>query len=261
MSSVVLIQERQVAGQTVLQLSINRPDKRNALNADVVAGLRQGLAQAHANSSVRALLITGVGDQAFCAGADLQPGAAFALDVSQPRSDYANLLRDAQAATVPIVARVNGACLAGGMGLLGMADLAVASQDAVFGLPEVKVGVFPMQVMALLQRRVAPIWLHEWALTGESFDAATAQAAGLLSRVVPAAGLDAATDALLARLVNKAPTALRRGRYAMRAMEAMSLEQALAFAEGQISLCALSEDAREGLAAFRDKRPPSWPGR
>ena len=257
----VLIDTRQVAGHTVLQLAINRPDKRNALNADVITGLRLGLAQAHATVGVRAVVITGVGDKAFCTGADLQPGAAFAVDVSQPRSDYANLLREAHAATLPIVARVNGACLAGGMGLLCLADLAVASEAALFGLPEVKVGVFPMQVMALLQRLVAPRWVHEWSLTGEPFGAQTALSAGLLNRVVPAAELDTATDALLARLVDKAPTALRRGKYALRAIEAMTFEQAIAFTESQIALTALSEDAREGLAAFNDKRAPNWPGR
>ena len=132
-------------------ITIHRPDKRNALNAEVVAGIREGLRAAHADPDVRAIVLTGSGTRAFCAGGDLQPGQGFAFDLSKPNVDYADLLREAQAATLPTIARVNGACMAGGMGLLCMTDLAVAADDVLFGLPEVKVGVFPMQVMSLLQ--------------------------------------------------------------------------------------------------------------
>src|SRR5262245_64345193 len=131
-------------------ITINRPDKRNALNADVIAGIRDGYAAAHADSEVRVIVLTGAGDKAFCAGADLQPGKGFAFDFARPNVDYADLLRDAQNATLPAIARVNGVCMAGGMGLLCMTDLAVAADHVVFGLPEARVGVFPMQVMCLL---------------------------------------------------------------------------------------------------------------
>ncbi len=245
----------------VLWLTINRPDKRNAMNADVLAGLRAGLRAAHADAEVRAIVLTAAGEKAFCAGADLQPGSAFGFDASRPNGDYADLLRESQAATLPIVARVNGTCMAGGMGLLCMADLAVAADHAMFGLPEVKVGVFPMQVLSLLQRIVPRRQVREWALTGEPFGAAEALAAGLLNHVVPAAELDTKVEWLLGRLVDKSPTAIRRGKYAMRAIEAMSFDEAIAYTEGQISLLSMSEDAREGLAAFNEKRKPRWTGR
>src|SRR5580692_11220117 len=189
-------------------ITINRPEKRNALNGDVIAGIAGGYRDAHDDKEVRVIVLTGAGDKAFCAGADLQnSGAAFARDFSQPNVDYADLLRLSQNATKPSIARVGGVCMAGGMGLLCMTDLAVAADHVVFGLPEVKVGVFPMQVMALLQEVAPRRLINEWALTGESFDARAAQAAGLLNYVVPADELDARIDWLIGRIVDKSPTA------------------------------------------------------
>jgi enoyl-CoA hydratase/carnithine racemase len=151
--------------------------------------------------------------------------------------------------------------MAGGMGLLAMTDMAVAADHVAFGLPEVKVGVFPMQVMSLLQAIAPPRQISEWALTGEPFDADTAKAAGLLNHVVPAADLDAKVDWLVGRIADKSPTAIRRGKYAMRAIASMSFDEAIAFTESQIALLAMTEDAREGLASFAEKRKPSWPGK
>jgi len=242
-------------------ITINRPDRRNAIDAAVIAGIRDGLRAAHADPAVRAVVLTAVGDKAFCAGGDLQPGKGFAFDLSRPNADYADLLREAQNATLPLLVRINGSCMAGGMGLLCMADLAVAAEHAVFGLPEVKLGLFPMQVLSLLQDIAPRRKVREWALSGEPFGAAEALAAGLLNHVVPAAELDAKVAWLLARLVDKSPSAMRRGKYAMRAIAAMSFDQAIAYTESQIALLALTEDAREGLAAFNDKRPPCWTGR
>ena len=147
------------------------------------------------------------------------------------------------------------------MGLLCMTDMAVASDQAVFGLPEVKVGVFPMQVMSLLQMLAPRRLINEWSLTGEPFDARAAQAAGLVNHVVPPADLDGKVDWLVGRLVDKSPTAIRRGKYAMRAIAAMSFDEAIAYTESQIALLGMTEDAKEGLAAFAEKRKPSWRGR
>jgi len=242
-------------------ITINRPEKRNAIHGGVVASMREGIRQAHADPEVRAIVLTGAGDKAFCAGGDLQPGKGFAFDFSKPSVDYADLLRDAQNATLPIIARVNGTCMAGGMGLLCMADMAVVADHALFGLPEVKVGVFPMQVLSLLQNLVPRRLVREWALTGEPIGAQEALDAGLVNYVVPTAELDAKTDWLLSRLVDKSPTAIRRGKYAMRAIEAMSFDQAIAYTESQIALLAMTEDAKEGLAAFNERRKPVWTGR
>jgi enoyl-CoA hydratase/carnithine racemase len=131
----------------------------------------------------------------------------------------------------------------------------------MFGLPEVKVGVFPMQVMSVLQEIAPRRLVNEWALTGEPFDARAAQAAGLLNYVVPAAELDAKIDWLIGRIVDKSPTAIRRGKYTMRAIASMSFDESIAYTESQIALLAMTEDAKEGLKAFGEKRKPSWPGK
>src|SRR3981189_1490593 len=187
-------------------ITINRPDKRNAINADVVAGIAKGYRDAHDDREVRVIVLTGAGDKAFCAGADLQnSGAAFAMDFSRPNVDYADLLRLSQNATKPAIARVGGVCMAGGMGLLCMTDMAVAADNVIFGLPEVKVGVFPMQGVRLVQSIAPRRLVNEWALTGEPFDAKTAQAPGLLHYVVPAAELDAKLDRLVTPTAPKTP--------------------------------------------------------
>ncbi|MES2751933.1 MAG: enoyl-CoA hydratase/isomerase family protein [Pseudomonadota bacterium] len=242
-------------------ITINRPDKRNALNSAVIAGIVDGYRRAHEDGDVRVIVLTGTGAKAFCAGADLQPGAGFTFDLSRPNLDYADMLRTAQNATKPTIARVNGVCMAGGIGLLCMTDMAVAADNAVFGLPEVKVGVFPMQVLSLLQSIAPPRLVREWCFTGEPFDAAAAKDAGLLNHVVPAAELDAKIEWLVSRIIDKSPTAIRRGKYAMRALASMSFDQGIAYTESQIALLAMTQDAKEGLAAFAEKRKPVWTGK
>ena len=243
-------------------ITINRPEKRNALNGDVIAGISKGYRDAHDNKDVRVIVLTGAGDKAFCAGADLQnTRGAFAADFSKPNVDYADLLRLSQNATKPAIARVGGVCMAGGMGLLCMTDMAIAADQAIFGLPEVKVGVFPMQVLSLLPSLAPRRLINEWALTGEPFDAKTAQEAGLLNYVVPAAELDAKVDWLIGRIVDKSPTAIRRGKYAMCAIASMSFDETIAYTESQIALLAMTEDAKEGLSAFAQKRKPNWTGK
>lgn len=253
----VLLERR---GQA-MWITLNRPEKRNAINQAVIDGVREGYERAHADPDVRAIVLTGAGDKAFCAGADLQPGKGFAFDYAKPNGDYADLMRLASNATLPSIARVNGVCIAGGMGLLCMTDMAISGDNVRFGLPEVKVGVFPMQVLSLMQSLVPQRILREWCFTGEPFTAQEAQEAGLLNYVVPAAELDAKVEWLIQRLVDKSPTAIRRGRYAMRAIESMSFDQAIAYTETQIATMALTEDAKEGMAAFNEKRAPQWPGR
>ena len=255
--TVVLFEKRGAA----FWITINRPEKRNSLNKEVIAGICAGYAQAHADAEVRVIVLTGAGDKAFCAGADLQPGKGFAFELSKPNLDYADMLRTAYHATLPSIARINGTCMAGGIGLLCMVDLAVAADHVQFGLPEVKVGVFPMQVLSLLQRLAPHRLVREWCITGEPFSAAEAKDAGLLNHVVPASELDAKVEWLVQRIAGKSPTAIRRGKYAMRVIASMSFDEAAAHMEGQIALLTLTDDAKEGLAAFNEKRKPSWTGK
>ena len=126
---------------------------------------------------------------------------------------------------MPMIARVNGHCLAGGMGLIAMCDMAVAAEHASFGLPEVKIGLFPAQVLAVLQHLCAPRHIAELCITGEPIDARRAAEIGLVNHVAPAGELDAKTDWLVQRVVGKSPTAIRRGKAMMRAAFDMSFDK------------------------------------
>ncbi len=243
----------------VLWLTINREARRNAMSHTVLAGLRQAIDAAQDQPEVRAIVITGTGEKAFCAGADLQADKAFTTDYSDPRGHLAQVLRSARNSNVPLIARVNGACMAGGMGLMSMCDMAVAARHAVFGLPEVKVGVFPAQVLSVLQHLIPRRQLTEMCLTGEPLTSEQALAIGLVNYVDD--DVDAKLQWLLDRMLDKSPAAIRRGLYTMKKVEAMAFEESMAFTESQIALFTLTGDAREGQQAFKEKRPPQWPGR
>lgn len=244
----------------VLWLTIDCEERRNAVDGALIDAMRLALASAESDPSVYAVVLTGAGDRAFCAGADLQGGAAFAVDYSQPYHAFADLLRQARRCTVPLVARVNGACMGGGMGLLAMCDLAVASNNATFSLPDVKMGLFPAQVLSVLQHQLPRRVLNELCLTGEALTAQRALDLGLVNHVAAPHALDARLNTLLAQILDKSPVAIRRGLYTLKQLEALPFEQSAAFAESQIGLFALTDDAREGQLAMRDKRRPQWSG-
>lgn len=254
--AVELLEERRGA---VLWLTIAREARRNAISPGVLTGLCDAIERVQNEAEVRAVVITGAGDKAFCAGADLQSGAAFRFDYSQPYAGLANLFRIVRRSHVPLIARVNGACMAGGMGLMAMCDMAVAAPNAIFGLPEVKVGLFPAQVLSVLGELLPRRVLTRMCLTGEPISASQALEYGLVNAV--AEDLDAGLQALLDSLLDKSPAAIRRGLYTMKAIEAMSFEESMRFTESQIALFALTEDAAEGQLAFREKRAPRWTGR
>lgn len=242
----------------VLWLTINREERRNAMSHGVLAGMAAAITAAQTDRAVRAIVVTGVGSKAFCAGADLQSAKAFTTDYSEPLGHLAQLLRVARASNVPLIARVNGACMAGGFGLLSMCDMAVAARHAIFGLPEVKVGVFPAQVLSVLQHLIPRRVLAEMCLTGEPITSAQALECHLVNYVDD--DVDAKLQWLLERLLDKSPAALRRGLYTMKKIESMGFEESMSFTESQIALFTLTHDAKEGQLAFREKRKPQWRG-
>lgn len=242
-------------------ITVNRPERRNAINDEVLEGIAEGLRKAAASPAVRAVVITGAGDRAFCAGADLAPDSAiFAFDYAQPTTSYARLLREAADYDLPLIARVNGACMAGGMGLMSMCDMVIATANAVFGLPEVKVGMFPMQVASVLQAYLPRRVFNEMCITGEPITAQDALDLHLINYVVAPDDLDRKLAWLLERILDKSPTAIRRGKHALRAIADMTFPQSIAFTEAQIGSLRLTKDAAEGLAAFSEKRKPEWTG-
>jgi enoyl-CoA hydratase/carnithine racemase len=243
----------------VLWLWIDREARRNALNSAVLAGIEAAVKAATLDSGVRAIVLTGAGDKAFCAGADLSEGTrTFQSTVDEPTTEFGRLARSVQTCGVPLIGRVNGACVAGGMAILGLCDLVIAAEHARFGLPEAKVGVFPMQVLVFLRATMHARHIAELCLTGELIPAQRAAEMGIVNEIAPAGELDARVEALLAKIRSSAPSALRRGKHALFAMQMMAFNEALAFAESQIALCSLSADAQEGLQAFNEKRKPRW---
>ena len=238
---------------------IDREARRNAMNKAVIAGIEAAVATAAADPAVRAIVLTAVGRKAFCAGADLSGGTAtFTLGLDEPMTDFGKLARLMRNVGVPVVGRINGDCVAGGMGLMSLCDLVVVADHARFGLPEAKVGVFPMQVLVFLRSQIGARHVNELCLTGELISAARAYEIGLANYVVPFEQLDARVESLLDRLAGMSPVALRRGKYAIAAMERMPFAEAIAFAETLITVTSLTSDATEGLAAFNEKRPPRW---
>lgn len=238
---------------------IDREERRNALNPDVIGSIEAALRRAAEMPQVRAVVLTGVGDKAFCAGADLSRGTGvFGDAAAEPTTDFGRLARVARELHVPMIARVNGACVAGGMGLLAMCDLAVAADHARFGLPEAKVGVFPMQVLVYLRHLLAPRHVNELCFMGDLVEAARAREMGLVNSVVPYGELDAQVASMVDRIAICSPAAIHRGRVAIHGMDGMAFHAALSYAETQITAAANTPDAREGLAAFNERRQPQW---
>jgi enoyl-CoA hydratase/carnithine racemase len=242
-----------------LWVTINREERRNAINKSVLAGIEAAFRSAAGMPGIRAIVLTGAGAKAFCAGADLSSGTGtFTLGLDEPMTDFGKVARLARDLPVPLIARVNGDCIAGGMGLMALCDLAVVADHARFGLPEVKVGVFPMQVLVYLRQMIGARHINELCLTAELISAARAAEIGIANYVVPLDELDARVDRLVARLGEMSPIAIRRGKYAIAAMQTMAFPEAMAFAEQLIAVTSLTSDAAEGLAAFNEKRAPAW---
>lgn len=254
-------QVRRTRNGAALTIAIDREARRNALNETVAADIIAGLDEAEADRSTRAIVLTGTGDKAFCAGGDLQPGAdgtPFVIDAADPRHYVARLLRRMDACRLPIIARVNGHAIAGGFGLVCACDLVVAKDDALLGVSEVKVGLFPMMILPFLLRVMPYRTMMEFCLTGEAIKAGDPSAASFVNYAVPADELDAKTDWLVERVAGKSPTGIRLGKQALSKIREMSTDSALEYAQFMLANMARTKDAREGFAAFNEKRPANW---
>ena len=247
----------------VATVTINRPERRNSLSWEVVRLLRERVAAARSDPRVRVLVLTGAGDRAFCAGADLggmAKGAGF-LDLHDGRGKLAQLFLDLWELGKPTVARVRGYALAGGFGLALACDLVVAADDAQFGTPEIDVGLWPYMITVPLMRSMPPKQALELMMTGRRVDAAEAARIGFVTRVVSVDELDGAVAELAATLAAKPPGVLRLGRDSFYGVWDRAAEDALAYLHPMLTVTTLTEDAQEGIAAFQEKRPPRWTGR
>ena len=247
----------------VASVTLNRPEVRNALNATLVRELEQVLASLEADQAARVIVLEGAGDKAFCAGADLK-GVGDRGSTLQARESFGGLARILEAMArmkTPVIAKVHGFALAGGCGLAAGCDIVVSADDAVFGLPEIKIGLLPFIVMAPILRSVGRKRGMLMVLSGEQFSAREAYEMGLVSRLVPRADLSQAVDALAPTLAGFSPTALGLAKEAAATSTEMEYGAALRYLREMITLVALSDDAREGIRAFFEKRAPNWTGR
>lgn len=251
----------------IATLTINRPEARNALSPAMLEGLRAAFERAGDDEAVRVVVLKGSGDRAFSAGADMGGGLGGTFVDPKSYGAYASrgaftrLFHAMHACPRPVIGKVRGYCLAGGFGVALACDLLIASETAVFGTPEVQRGLFPMMIFAEIMRNVGLKRAMELVLTGERVDARRAEAMGFVNRVVADAALDAETDALAQRLAGFSAAVLGLGKRACYTALDIPYEQALEFLRGQLSVNLLTEDAAEGLAAFREKREPVFRGR
>jgi enoyl-CoA hydratase/carnithine racemase len=242
----------------VTTLTLDRPAVRNALDLVTLDAIDAAL---DAAADARVIVITGAGESVFCSGADLAGVAADPVGRVDASRRYARVLHRLATFDAPVVARVNGHCLAGGMGLLLACDLAIATDDATFFLPESQVGMWPMMVGAFLLRELPRKLAMDLALTGRKLSAAEAVSLGLLNAAVPRADLDAAIADMTGKILARSPTAARLGRRAWRDAAAMPLDAGLDSLAEALGALMGTEDAAEGFAAFLQKRPPNWTNR
>lgn len=245
----------------IARITLNRPDKRNPIGPVTCGELVHALNDIRSRADLRVVILTGAGT-AFSAGGDLaamQGGAGGGAGV--PPASLVDLLLAMHGLGKPILAMVNGPALAGGLGLMVACDLVIAADTATFGTTEIAVGLWPMMITAEITRSVGRKRTLEMMLTGRKLDAAEALACGLVTRVVPAAELDAATTALATELAGRSPAAMALGLSAFYRSQDMELEPQLRFLEGELGRVLALDDAREGIAAFLGKRAPVWTGR
>jgi enoyl-CoA hydratase/carnithine racemase len=252
------------AEQLIATVTLNRPDQRNPLSAGMIADLRAALAWCREEPEVRVVVLTGAGDKAFCAGADLASFDAVVPELARhhARHGFVDLFLLIQELGKPVLGRINGHALAGGFGLACACDLLVAVEAASFGTPEINVGVWPAMIQAVLARNLPRKVVLEMILLGERWTAAQMKEVGLVNRVVADhAELDRVTGELAAALAKKSPAVLRLGRDSFYRQQDMEFHSALEYLQAQLSLVTLTEDAREGVRAFFEKREPEFKGR
>ena len=247
----------------IARVTINRPERRNAMSWDVITGLRKAAADAKADDDVRVLVITGAGEQAFCAGADLtgMRGDAGFVETHDARGELARLFMDFWSLGKPTIARVSGYALAGGFGLALSCDFVVAAEDAQFGTPEINVGLWPYMITVPLVRSMPPKKALELMLTGRRVSAEEAERIGFVNQVVKAKELDEAVDSFAGTLAKKSPAIVKLGRDSFYAVWDQAADEALRYLHPLLTITTQTEDSREGIAAFVEKRPPDWRGR
>jgi enoyl-CoA hydratase/carnithine racemase len=258
--SQLVVAQRGVA----CHITINRAAEHNTMTDVVMEELARAFRHAECMQDVRAIVLTGAGEQTFCAGGKLKPtadGSPFALEPGRFDNPIADMFKAMDRCNLPIIARVNGSAFGGGLGLICACDFAVAVDSARFGTTEARVGVFPMMILPVLMRVIPRRRLLEMCFFAHRFSAQEARQFDIVNEVVPATELDAAVSAMVDKLAANSPVALRIGRRAISAVTDLSFADALNLTQAVLPILSQSEDTREGMKAFAERRAPVWPGR
>ena len=243
-------------------ITIDEPERRNPLSVETMEGLVDATRRALADDDVRVLVYTGAGESAFSAGGDLAAGFVDdPIGLHRSRGALAELFRLMTRGGKPTVARVNGHALAGGFGLAVACDVVVCVIDAKLGTPEIGVGLWPMMISAVLLRAMPPKAVLDLMMTGRLIGAEEAQRLGAVSRVVTRQELDPSVDEVVAVFQSKSPAVLELGRDSFYAVSGMGFDAALDRLQAGLTAVSLTDDSREGVAAFIEKRPPGWQGK
>src|SRR6266566_4830322 len=247
----------------IATVTLNRPEQRNPLSSSMIRELRLALDWCKHEAAVSVVVLTGAGDRAFCAGADLASfgGEQSPLELHHGRHALAELFMEMNELGKPIVGRINGHALAGGFGLACACDLVVAVESATFGTPEINVGVWPMMIQAIICRKLPMNVVLEMVMLGERWTAQQLQQHGLVNRVVAQQELDEATAELTGKLGEKSSAIMRLGRDSFYRQQDMDYKAALEYLHSQVTLVTLTEDSAEGRKAFFEKRKPRFTGR
>jgi len=245
----------------VLRITLNRPEVRNAFDEEMIRGLTSAATAAAEDTSVRVVVLAGKG-KGFCAGADIG-WMAKAVAYSRQENlsdaeDMARMIERLDTLPVPVIGRIQGSALGGGVGLAAICDIVVAADDAVFALSEVKLGILPAVVAPYVLRKVGVSAARELFLTGVRFDARRAHQIGLVHEVVPADALDVAVNQRVAEVLTGGPTGIAIAKALIRAISGAHPNDVIGLTTNAIASQRISEEGQEGLRAFLEKRKPSW---
>jgi enoyl-CoA hydratase/carnithine racemase len=245
----------------VATITLNRPEQRNPLSATMLRDLGAAFRWCKDEPDVRAVVLTGAG-RVFCAGADLSSfdGEMSGLEKYRSRDLFVDLFILMAELGKPIVGRINGHALAGGLGLACSCDILVAVDTATFGTPEINVGIWPMMIQAILSRNIPRKVLLEMEMLGDRWTAAQLLSLGVINRVVAKELLDPTVREIADELARKSPVAMRLGRDSFYRHQDMDFRAALHYLHGQFLLVSQTEDSREGIKAFFEKREPEFKG-
>ena len=245
----------------VARLILNRPARRNAFAGELVALLQRALRELAGDATTRVVELSGAG-KTFCAGADIawmKKVSGFTMQENlRDSAELSSLFRSFDELPKPIVARVQGAALGGGTGLVAVCDVVVAAENAIFGTTEVRLGVIPAVISPYLVHKIGESRARAWFVTGERVSAEAAHQAGLVHRIVPEKELATAARSVLDAILLGGPEAVAEAKHLARAVAAMPLKDATNMAIQRLGERRGSAEGREGLAAFLEKRRPSW---